>query len=416
MDVSENLENVIKTVKFALQPYISPMKKLLLLLLSLLSVLPSVSQVYEADYIIGNFICAYYVGDDGQLMMRRIPNGTLIDVTGRTVRGDSADCRSIMAEFRYDGKDFMTEARWLNFSEHNPEGTVDMFANDNFSRTPEFVSSRLAFTRVSPLSRQGRMLYSLGVPVLQIVLMLLACWLLLRKNRLWVSSLPFVAAVAVQSYASLCMGDDYLWYCLPEYQGIGGAIVGFIPLALFFFMECAYLVTVWVYSRPGVSIWPVVAGWFLLYPSIVIGWLLGSVWVGAAIVVMFPLLVNGVRCGRLGVAETVLLEIGMIGVAASFAAVFMAGWQIVAAVIGVYFVAIVSVFSGIGLVSPAMKGVITALPGGRYAVGAQSFSTRAEAESHLKQMRAAERARAIREQQRNAERERDRFNRQNNPW
>lgn len=81
MDVSENLENVIKTVKFALQPYISPMKKLLLLLLSLLSVLPSVSQVYEADYIIGNFICAYYVGDDGQLMMRRIPNGTLIDVT-----------------------------------------------------------------------------------------------------------------------------------------------------------------------------------------------------------------------------------------------------------------------------------------------------------------------------------------------
>lgn len=391
------------------------MKKILLLLLSLLSVLPSVSQVYEADYIIGNYIRAYYVDDDGRLMMRKIPNGTLIDVTGRVVKGDSADCRNIMAEFRYDGMDFTTEARWLGFSDRNPDGTRDIFANDNFSRSPEFVSARLEFTHVNPLSPRGRWLYGLGVPASQILLMLLACWLLLKKKRLWWSSVPFVAAIAVQSYASLCMGDDYLWYCLPEYQGIWGAVVGFIPLALFFFMEFVYLMTVWVTSRAGIHLWPVLTVWLLFYPAIIAGRIMGSVWIGVGVVIAFPLLVNGLHCGRRGVAETVLLEIGMIGVAASFSAVFMAAWQIVAAVVGVCFGAILSVVTGTGLVSSTAKGVVVALPGGGYGVDGQTFSTRAEAESYLKQKRAAEQASAIRDRQRRDEEARARFNLQNNP-
>lgn len=392
------------------------MKKYFCAFMLFLAVLPAFSQVYEADYIIGRFIRAYYVNDDGQRMRRMIPNGTPIEVTGRVVRGDSTDCRNILAEFSQDGKQFTTEARWLRFSDTNPEGTPDIFASDNFSRAPEFVAKRLQFTHINPLSYMGRWLYGIELPAMQLVLMLLACWLLMFKGKVALSSVPFILATGMQFFASLCMGDDYLWYCLPEYQGIGGAILGFFPLAIFCVAQVAYMVSVWGYSDKKVKIWPVIVAWIFLYPAVVISARFASAWLGVAIAVLFPLLINDItKMRQLGV--TLLLEIGMMGVVASFSAIFLTTWQIIAAVIAVYFSALMSVGAFLKIIEPFLRGgSIVALPYGGYHADNQTFATREEAEAYLKDKRARETARALREEQQKKDRELERFIREHNPW
>ena len=100
------------------------------------------AQQYEADFIIGNYIRAERTDADGTRWTVKIPNGTKLSVDGRVVRGDSTDCRSVLAEFVYDGKQYTTQARWLRFSDENADGVTDLFAGDDFSPSDRFVTKR----------------------------------------------------------------------------------------------------------------------------------------------------------------------------------------------------------------------------------------------------------------------------------
>ncbi len=292
------------------------------------------AQTYEADYLIGNFIRATKVDADGNRWKVKIPNGTKIEVEKRIVEGETTDCRDIQAEFTYEGEKHTTEARWLKFSEDNPEGAVDIFAEDDFSPTASFVKKYLAFTRFNPLSSKGRFLYGLTLPILQFVLMVIALILILRsKTRL--SAMPFILAVIIQVYYTLMLGDDALWWCLPEYQGIGGAIVGFIPLALFLVFEFGYIILVWTFSRTNIKLWPVIVAVILQYPAAVLSYALcGSLWIGVLAVYLLPIIINGIK-GIIAIGETILLIIGMIGLNAGIAAAAFAGGKILAAVVTV---------------------------------------------------------------------------------
>lgn len=212
----------------------------------------SYAQRYEADYLIGNYIRAYRTDADGSKWRKLIPNGTVIQVDRRIVAADSTSAgRNMLAEFTYEGETYLTEARWLRFSESNPQETVDIFAGDDFSPTDSFVRKRLAFTRMNPLSPLGRFMYGLSLPLAQLLLMASALLMLLRCRKAGWSAMPFVVAVALQVYSALMLGNDALWWCMPEYQGLGGAIVGFIPLALYLGMELAYVILIRTFISAG---------------------------------------------------------------------------------------------------------------------------------------------------------------------
>lgn len=294
------------------------------------------AQIYEADFIIGNYIRAERTDADGTRWTVKIPNGTKLSVDGRVVRGDSTDCRSVLAEFVYDGKQYTTQARWLRFSDENADGVTDLFAGDDFSPSDRFVTKRLPFTRFDPQSEKGHFLYGLTLPVAQFILMLLAVLLLLKSRFLWLSVILFAGAVGLQIYSALMLGNDALWWCLPEYQGTGGAIVGFIPLALYLAFELMYIFSTWAFSKTEARLWPVIVAFVIIYPAIVVGYMLsGSLWIGLAVAFSFPLIVNGVKGGLSGIYDTVVLLVGAVGFLATLSAAFFAGWQIVASVVTV---------------------------------------------------------------------------------
>lgn len=289
------------------------------------------AQVYEADYLIGNYIRCEKTDDDGTKWIVKIPNGTKINVDRRVVAADSTDCRDVKASFSYNGDVYTTEARWLRFSDDNPEGTADVFASDDFSPTEDFVKDRLAFTRFNPLSPTGRVLYGVTLPITEFVLMIIAVLLLFRRTTVR-SAVPFVIAVAIQIYTSIMLGDDVLWWCLPEYQGVGGAIAGFVFLALYLTLELTYIIGLW--AMRGVKIWPVFAMVLLLYPAIVISFFVtGGMWAGVGIVCLFPFLVNCSAGGKGAVGPTLLMMIGAAGFNVTLGAAYYAGMKILASII-----------------------------------------------------------------------------------
>lgn len=290
------------------------------------------AQVYEVDYLIGNYIRAKRTDGDGREWIVKIPNGTKINVDRRVVADDSTDCRDIMASFSYNGKIYTTEARWLRYSDDNPENALDIFADDDFSPTEDFVKERLAFTRFAPLSPKGRFLYGLTLPLIQFFLMIAAVFLIYRSTVLK-SVIPFVFSVFLQVFIVLMMGDDTLWWCLPEYQGLAGAVVGLIPLAVYLTLEMLYILGLWTFA--GIKIWPVFVAMLLIYPAITLSYFIaGNVWVGLIAVCVFPLLVNCVTLGKSAFMPTLLMIIGIAGFFVTVSLVFLAGMKIVAGVVG----------------------------------------------------------------------------------
>lgn len=343
------------------------------------------AQEYESDYLIGNYIRATKVDADGQKWKVKIPNGTKLIVDKRIIKGDSASSRSIMAEFDYKGETHTTEARWLKFSEDNPEGTVDLFADDDFSPTDNFIKDHLEFTHMNPLSAKGRFMYGLTLPVLMFVLMLTAFILILKASRKW-SVVPFLLAAAIQVYYSLMLGNDALWWCLPEYNGIGGAILGFIPLALFLSLEFAYMVYIWAFSRHGIKLWPVIlAAVFQFYAGMLGVLLVGNFLIGMLAIYIIPIVINGAGGGWQSIKETLLLIAGALGVLATLSAAFFAGWQILAAIVTVcpplaWFISLM-VKDRVGTFHS-----ITKTSDGFYHCNGRTFATESEAKDFLKSL------------------------------
>ena len=87
--------------------YSDAMKTLIIRLLFVLAaMLPGAAeisaQIYEADYLIGNYIRAFTTDEEGTRWRVKIPNGTKIEVSHRIAEDDSTSCRSILAEFEYE--------------------------------------------------------------------------------------------------------------------------------------------------------------------------------------------------------------------------------------------------------------------------------------------------------------------------
>lgn len=358
------------------------------------------AQEYEADFIIGRYIRAYKTDADGQKWKVKIPNGTRIQVNKRIVTGDSTDCRDILAQFEYNGETYTTEARWLQFSGNNPEGTPDLFSDDDFSPTERFISDNLPFTRLSPLSAKGRFLYGLTLPLLELLLMAAAVFLILRST-IKRSAIPFVIAVVLQVYQTLMLGNDALWWCLPEYQGLGGSFVGFIPLALYLALEFSYIILVWTFSSGNVRIWPVFLAAILQYFAASISYAtIGNAWIGIIAIYAIPLLMNGAKGGSSGVKDTLLLIAGMAGFMVTLSAAFFASMMIVTEIV------LVCPAAGIGLAfifKRLQNRDYTArqLPDGRWAVYNEVFNTHMEALRHMERMRERDKARDEQARRRN---------------
>lgn len=312
------------------------MKTLIIRLLFVLAaMLPGAAeisaQIYEADYLIGNYIRAFTTDEEGTRWRVKIPNGTKIEVSHRIAEDDSTSCRSILAEFEYEGEIYTTEARWLKFSDDNPKGTIDIFASDDFSPTDKFVRDQLAFTHFKPLSAKGRFLYGLTLPVLMWVLMIIAVIMILRST-IAKSAIFFIPAVLLQIYSLLMLGDDTFWWCLPEYQGTKGALAGFIPLVIFFVAEFMYIICLWTFA--GIKIWPAFLSFFLIYPLVTFSYMiLGSAWIGLVLALAFPLLINTAAKGTKTIPATLLMILGVIGFVIALSMTLISGGKIVGSII-----------------------------------------------------------------------------------
>lgn len=359
------------------------MKRILLYLSLLLTAsLSSTAQKYEANYLLGNFIRAEYEDGEGKRWIEKIPNGTVIDVEKRIVGEDTADVRNIKAEFVFEGRRYTTEARWLAFADSNPEGTPDLFANDDFS--PRFSALKdVEFTRMEPLSEKGRLLYGMTLPMAMFALMLIAVVILLKGSKA-LSVVPFVLAVGLQVYSVLMLGEDSWWWCDPHYQTLGGAIAGFIPLALYIALVFSYVILVWAFSKTEAKIWPVIVGVLILSPLAVASYVyLGTIWPGVAVALALPYLINGKKGGNSGALDTTILLIGMIelllvgaGGALISGRIFVA-MVIVCPILAFPIVLYMSKHAGV-----MRSGIYKRTPDGGYIVGGKPFATREQAEKY----------------------------------
>ena len=209
--------------------------------------------------------------------------------------------------------------------------------------------------------------------------------LILKASRKW-SVVPFLLAAAIQVYYSLMLGNDALWWCLPEYNGIGGAILGFIPLALFLSLEFAYMVYIWAFSRHGIKLWPVIlAAVFQFYAGMLGVLLVGNFMIGMLAIYIIPIVINSAGGGWQSIKETLLLIAGALGVLATLSAAFFAGWQILAAIVTVcpplaWFISLM-VKDRVGTFHS-----ITKTSDGFYHCNGRTFATESEAKDFLKSL------------------------------
>lgn len=281
------------------------------------------AQKYEVDCLVGPEIKATPVEKpteyDGSRRVLYIANGTLVDVVGRTVTGpdgrtashlgdvgDSVDVRQIKGIIHYDGRRYLVEARWLKFADENPPSATDRFASDNF-RPRLQLTSWLAMPRLDVHSASTRMLYSRWLPFMALLLMFLAVWMTLRTRFLVLSALPFFAAVGIVIYMALMIDWDALWWCNPDYVGIENAIVGIIPVALFMALALMYLLCVTTFIKAPLLIWPIVIGYILQWPAMLVSaHFTGSIWPALLVCYGIPVLINGLRLRLYGVVMTLV--------------------------------------------------------------------------------------------------------------
>ena len=142
------------------------------------------------------------------------------------------------------------------FAFSTPESTDALATNGGLDSLERLIHDNLAFTRLDPASAMWSFLHGPVLPVLELILMLFAVVLILRST-VAKSAVPFVLAVGLQIYQTLMLGNDAVWWCLPENMGLNKAILGFIPVALYLVLEFSYVILVWTFSKTGVRIWPV---------------------------------------------------------------------------------------------------------------------------------------------------------------
>lgn len=228
----------------------------LTLLFCLCTITLTQAQRYEVDCLVSSEIKAVATDKptefDGTRTVLYLRNGTLVNVVGRKVAGtdgqeashlnqagDTLDVRQIKAVVEYDGKHYLAEARWLKFSDQNPESATDIFAADNF-RPRSRLTDWLNLSHIGLHSAAMRAVYSPILPIVALLLMVAAVWTALRTRFLLLSALPFVASISILVFMALMVDWDALWWCNPDYVGLPKAIGGIIPVALFVALAFCY--------------------------------------------------------------------------------------------------------------------------------------------------------------------------------
>lgn len=286
------------------------------------------------------------------------------------------------------------------FSFATPESADTLATNGGLDSLERLIHDNLAFTRLDPASAMWNFLHGPVLPVLELILMLFAVVLILRST-VAKSAVPFVLAVVLQIYQTLMLGNDAVWWCLPENMGLHKAILGFIPVALYLVLEFNYVILVWTFSKTSVRIWPVLLAAVFQYFAMAIGYMIaGNLWIGLVVIYAIPLLMNGAKGGSSAVKDTLLLIVGVIGfmVTLSFAA--FTGGKIVAAIV------MTCPAAGIGLAllfKRLQNRDYTArqLPNGKWAVYNDVFDTHAQALRHIERMREQDKARDEQARRRN---------------
>lgn len=295
-------------------------KTLFLLLYVCIPVLSS-AQDYEVDCLVSSEVKAVPMDKptdyDGTRTVLYFRNGSHVKVVGRKIvgttgneashlggAGDSIDVRQIKAVIEYEGTNYLIEARWLKFSDRNSSSESDIFASDNFRPRPQS-EYWPDLPRLDIHSADARMLYGPVLPILALLLMMVAVWLILRTRFIMISVLPFVGASAIMVYMAVMMDWDALWWCNPDYVGLFKAICGIIPVALFMALALCYFFCVTAFAKGSFVVWPIIVGYLLQWPMIMVASVvIGSVWPAFVVCYGLPMLINGLRSRLYGIVMT----------------------------------------------------------------------------------------------------------------
>ena len=295
--------------------------KYLFLLLCVCIPILTTAQDYEVDCLVSPEVKAVSAEKstdfDGTRMVLYFRNGSHVKVVGREVvgtdgsvashlgsAGDSVDVRQIKAVIEYKGKHYLAEARWLKFSDSNPSSASDIFASDNFRPRPQ-LEVWPDMPRLDMHSDATRTLYGPVLPILALALMLVAVWLVLRTRFVLLSVLPFVASAAIMIYMAVMLDWDALWWCNPDYVGLGKAILGILPVALFMVLTFCYFFCVTAFAKGSFVVWPIIVGYLAQWPMMMLSSvLIGSVWPAFVVCYGIPMLINGLRSRLYGVIMT----------------------------------------------------------------------------------------------------------------
>lgn len=282
----------------------------------------SAAQDYEVDCLVASEVKAVPMDKPTDISIPQtvlyFRNGTHVNVVGRKVvgsgnnashlngSGDSIDVRQIKAVIEYEGTNYLTEARWLRFSDKNPSSASDIFAADNFRPRPQ-LEQWLDLPRLDIHSDATRMLYGPVLPILALLLVLVAVLLVLRTRFILVSALPFVAAAAIMVYMAVMIDWDAFWWCNPDYVGLPKAICGILLVALFMALTFCYFFCVTTFAKGSFLVWPIVVGYLLQWPMMMLSSvLIGSVWPAIVVCYGVPMLINGMRSRLYGVVMTIV--------------------------------------------------------------------------------------------------------------
>ena len=256
---------------------------------------------------------------DGTRTVLYLRNGATVQVVGRRVvgpdgltasatrnAGDSVGVRQIKAVIAYQGRRYLAEARWLRYADQNPPSASDRFASDNFRPRPQLAKC-LPLPRIDMHAAATRTLYGPLLPLMALLLMAVAVWLILRTRFVLLSALPFVASAAIVVYMAVMIDWDALWWCNPDYVGLPKAIGGALLVALFMVMTFFYMFCATLFGHHSLLVWPFVVGYLAQWPALLLSLqLTGSPWPALAVCYGIPILVNGLRARLYGVVMTAI--------------------------------------------------------------------------------------------------------------
>ena len=256
---------------------------------------------------------------DGTRTVLYLRNGALVQVVGRKVTGpdgqsaahttsagDTIDARLIKAVIVYKGKRYLAEARWLRYSDQNPSSASDIFASDNFRPRPQ-LSRWLQLPRIDMHAAGTRILYGPVLPLVALLLMAVAVWLVLRTRFILLSALPFIASATIVAYMAVMIDWDALWWCNPDYVGLSKAIGGALLVALFMVLTFCYMFCVTLFAHHSLLVWPFVVGYLVQWPALLLSYqLTGSLWPAFLVCYGIPILINALRTRLYGVVMTAI--------------------------------------------------------------------------------------------------------------